>query len=86
MEADRMRKRPIRMLRAESHRVSGPPLSRFGPRHPVGCKSVSELGASVLCVRGSIPEQAHYPFQGFGRGPDRRERETDMYCGNRVTE
>lgn len=36
VEADRMRKRPIRMLRAESHRVGGPPLSRFGPRHPVG--------------------------------------------------
>lgn len=40
MEADRMRKRPIRLLRAESHRVGGPPLSRFGPRHPVGCESV----------------------------------------------
>lgn len=37
VEADRMRKRSIRMLRTESHRVGGPPLSRFGPRHPVGC-------------------------------------------------
>lgn len=54
VEADRMRKRPIRMLRAESHRVGGPPLSRFGPRHPVGRLGVVKV---YECVRGIGPQR-----------------------------
>lgn len=73
VEADRMRKRPIRMLRAESHRVGGPPLSRFGPRHPVGRLGVVK---AYECVRGIGPPEAHYLLQGFGWGPDTRERQT----------